>query len=54
METFYYEAYNQPNVRLIDLCETPIERVTQNGLATTKETLEFDILIYATGFNAGK
>lgn len=53
METFYYEAYNRPNVRLIDLLETPIERVTQDGLRTTKETFEFDILIYATGFNAG-
>lgn len=54
METHYYEAYNRPNVRLIDLLETPIERVTQDGLRTTQETFEFDMLIYATGFNAGK
>ena len=25
METRYYEVYNQPNVRLVDLRETPIE-----------------------------
>ena len=54
METSYFEAYNQPNVRLIDLLETPIERITQNGLKTTEEAFEFDMLIYATGFNAGK
>ncbi|KAK5128947.1 hypothetical protein LTR85_000280 [Meristemomyces frigidus] len=52
METFYFEAYNRPNVRLIDLLETPIERVTENGLRTNQETFEFDMLIYATGFNA--
>ena len=54
METFYFEAYNRPNVRLIDLLETPIERITQDGLKTAQEAFEFDILIYATGFNAGK
>ncbi len=52
METFYFEAYNQPNVQLVDLLETPIERVLQNGVKTTKETFEFDMIIYATGFNA--
>ena len=54
METFYFEAYNQPNVRLVDLLETPIERVTQEGLKTTEEAFEFDMIVYATGFNAGK
>jgi cation diffusion facilitator CzcD-associated flavoprotein CzcO len=54
METFYFEAYNQPNVRLIDLLETPIERVTEGGLRTTEEAFEFDMIVYATGFNAGK
>ena len=52
METFYYEAYNRPNVRLIDLNKTPIETVTEEGLKTTSEDFEFDMLIYATGFDA--
>lgn len=52
METNYFEAYNRPNVRLIDLLETPIETVTKDGIKTTEETFEFDILIYATGFSA--
>ncbi|KAK5111043.1 hypothetical protein LTR62_005418 [Meristemomyces frigidus] len=52
METHYYEAYNQPNVRLVDLLETPLERITADGLATTTEEMQFDIIIYATGFAA--
>ncbi|KAK0789655.1 hypothetical protein LTR03_009123 [Friedmanniomyces endolithicus] len=52
METGYYEAYNQPNVRLVDVTETPIERITATGIQTSKETLELDMLIYATGFDA--
>lgn len=52
METFYYEAYNRPNVRLIDLTKTPIERITEQGLKTSAEEFEFDMIIYATGFDA--
>ena len=32
LETNYYEVYNQPNVRLVDIKETPIERITPTGL----------------------
>ena len=53
METGYFEAYNRPNVRLVDLLETPIERITADGLTTSSEYIEFDMLIYATGFDAG-
>ncbi|KAK0251407.1 hypothetical protein LTR01_008067 [Friedmanniomyces endolithicus] len=52
METGYYEAYNQPNVRLVDVTETPIQRIDSTGIQTTKETLDLDMLIYATGFDA--
>ena len=55
METFYYEAYNRPNVRLVDINSTPIDRVTEKGLKTKGkggEDYEFDMLIYATGFDA--
>ena len=52
METFYYEAYNRPNVRLVDLHKTPIEKVTDHGVETTAEDFNFDMLIYATGFDA--
>ncbi len=52
MESGYYEVYNQDNVRLIDLMETPLRRVTARGIETTAEAFEFDLIIYATGFDA--
>jgi len=54
LENGYYEAYNRANVRLVDLRETPIRRMTRDGIITAegkKHTL--DIIIYATGFDAG-
>jgi cation diffusion facilitator CzcD-associated flavoprotein CzcO len=52
METRYYEVYNQPNVKLVDIKETPIERITPKGIKTSDTEYEFDIIIYATGFDA--
>ncbi|MBT6986299.1 MAG: NAD(P)/FAD-dependent oxidoreductase, partial [Rhodospirillaceae bacterium] len=52
LETNYLEAYNRDNVHLVDINEAPIEQITANGLRTTAETYEFDIIIYATGFDA--
>lgn len=52
METHYYEVYNQPNVQLVDIKETPIERITAKGIKTSDTDFEFDIIIYATGFDA--
>ena len=52
LETKYYEVYNQPNVKLVDIKETPIERITPDGIKTSDAEYEFDIIIYATGFDA--
>ena len=52
LETQYYESYNRDNVELIDIIETPIEKITPEGIVTTDREFEFDIIIYATGFNA--
>jgi cation diffusion facilitator CzcD-associated flavoprotein CzcO len=52
LETFYYEVYNQDNVELIDITETPIERITPEGIETSAKEYAFDIIIYATGFDA--
>jgi cation diffusion facilitator CzcD-associated flavoprotein CzcO len=51
-ETFYYEVYNQPNVKLISILDTPITRITPRGLTTGEREFEFDMIIYATGFDA--
>jgi cation diffusion facilitator CzcD-associated flavoprotein CzcO len=52
LETGYYEVYNQPNVELVDINETPIERITPRGIETSDREHDFDIIIYATGFDA--
>ncbi len=51
--TGYFEAYNRPNVSLVDLTETPITAVTQTGIETAGGTAEFDIIVWATGFDFG-
>jgi len=52
METRYYEAYNRDNVRLVDINETPIVEIVPDGIRTTAGVEAFDIIIYATGFDA--
>jgi cation diffusion facilitator CzcD-associated flavoprotein CzcO len=52
LETFYYEVYNRDNVELVDLTETPIERITPKGIKTSEREYKFDIIIFATGFDA--
>ncbi len=52
METNYFDAYNQDNVELVDITENPIERMTANGIRTTEAEYEFDIVVFATGFDA--
>jgi cation diffusion facilitator CzcD-associated flavoprotein CzcO len=52
LETKYYEVYNQPNVELIDLVETPIEHISPSGIRTTDRDFPLDMIIFATGFDA--
>ncbi|KAF2715356.1 FAD/NAD(P)-binding domain-containing protein [Pleomassaria siparia CBS 279.74] len=52
LEGGYYEAFNQPNVTLVDINENPITRITETGIKTKDQDYEFDVLIYATGFDA--
>jgi len=53
METRYFECYNQDNVHLIDLRDTPIEQIEPTGIRTSDGVLtEVDVIIYATGFYA--
>ena len=52
LETNYYEVYNQPNVQLVDLRETPIRRITATGIETDVARFDVDLIVYATGFDA--
>jgi len=52
LENGYYEAFNEPHVKLVDIKESPIERITDRGIKTQDQEYEFDIIVYATGFDA--
>ena len=50
-ETDYLEAFNQPNVELVDLNERPISRFTSTGIVVGETEIELDAVIFATGFD---
>jgi cyclohexanone monooxygenase len=49
---FYYESFNRPNVSLVDVSQDPIAEITPRGLRTGAREFEFDMLIFALGFDA--
>jgi cation diffusion facilitator CzcD-associated flavoprotein CzcO len=49
----YYEAYNRPNVWLVDLQESPIVRITERGIETADGVRDVDIVVWVTGFDFG-
>ena len=51
LNTDYFETFNKKNVRLIDLKENPIVKITKNGIKTKNEDLKFDKIIFATGYD---
>jgi len=53
LETKFYEVFNRDNVELVDLRETPIERITARGIKTSAAEYELDMIVFATGFDAG-
>ncbi len=53
LENGYFEVYNRDNVSLVDLHEAPIERFTPKGIRTSAGEIELDVIILATGFDAG-
>ena len=52
LETDYFETYNRDNVTLVDVSETPIECITPTGICTSDCERPFDVIVYATGFDA--
>jgi cation diffusion facilitator CzcD-associated flavoprotein CzcO/SAM-dependent methyltransferase len=50
---FYYEAFNRPNVKLVDISQAEID-LYEKGIRTSSGVkYEFDIIIFALGFDAG-
>jgi cyclohexanone monooxygenase len=53
LDTNYYETFNKGNVLLVDAkADGPIEEVTEKGIRAGGREYEFDIIVYATGFDA--
>ena len=52
LDTNYFDTYNKPHVRLVDLNTSPIDTITENGIEFAGESVEFDDIVYATGFDA--
>src|SRR6185312_13334913 len=49
----YLDAFNRPNVTLVDTGGRGVERITETGIVANGQTYEVDCLIYATGFEVG-
>lgn len=52
-DTNYYEAYNRPNVHLVDVRKQGISRIVPEGVVVGDKTYKIDTLVFATGFDAG-
>jgi acetone monooxygenase len=54
LEMGYLEVFHRPNVEVVSVKDNPIERVTPGGIQLHDGTEhKFDIIILATGFDAG-
>ncbi|MBS0411961.1 MAG: NAD(P)/FAD-dependent oxidoreductase, partial [Proteobacteria bacterium] len=49
----YLDAFNRPNVTLVDTQGRGVERITENAVVANGQAYEVDCLIYATGFEVG-
>ena len=52
VDTDYFLAYNRDNVTLVDVSQTPIDALTENGLRIGDTEYAFDAIVFATGFDA--
>lgn len=51
VDSGFFQAFNRDNVELVDIREHPIVEFTPTGIRTTAAHHEFDIIIFATGFD---
>ena len=52
VDTGYFETYNEPHVKLVDVSTTPIERLTADGIVVAGTLYPLDAVMCATGFAA--
>ena len=53
LENGFYEVFDRDNVTLVDLREEPFHAMDATGIRTNERHHDLDVLIYATGFDAG-
>ncbi|KAF2100130.1 FAD/NAD(P)-binding domain-containing protein [Rhizodiscina lignyota] len=53
LEQGFFEHFNKPNVDIVNLRENPISELVPQGIRTADGVIrEFDVIIYATGFDS--
>jgi cyclohexanone monooxygenase len=52
VDSDYYETFNRENVSLVDISAQPIERLSKHGVVQGGLEHRFDIVVFATGFDA--
>jgi len=52
VDTGYYQTYNRPDVSLVDVSASPIERIDPAGPVVDGQVYEVDDIVFATGFDA--
>ena len=52
VDSGYFQSFNRSNVELADMRESPIVEFTPEGIRTTTKSHQFDLIIFATGFDA--
>ncbi len=52
VDTGYYATFNRPNVHLVDVRTTPIERIDPTGPVVAGRSYPVDAIVFATGFDA--
>jgi cyclohexanone monooxygenase len=52
LDTGYFETFNREDVTLVDLRDGGIEAIVPEGIRTAQRTVEVDVIVFATGFDA--
>jgi cyclohexanone monooxygenase len=52
VDTGYYETFNRPDVRLVDISGGGIEAISPTGVRANGEDHDVDVVVFATGFDA--
>lgn len=49
----YLDTFNRPNVSIVDLSSSPVERIERDAVVTSDCRYPLDVLVFATGFHLG-